>query len=462
MFYGKNRLRRFGLTRRSMCFRSRLVNTNRPGTKRNAIEAQWLAVLGTACLAFACHSTDAPGTSLPTIDGGGANFCDLPGSVQFKGGHAVQVAGADGSRLAFLHLPDGFCAHYFGNVGNARQLRFAPGGELFVASPVTGTTGGGPNGKQSILVLPDDDKDGVADGAQVFLSGLPSTQGLLFANSALYYQDDTKIMRVAYRAGDRSPTAASELVTTMSGYHSSLHWPKPMDQADDGTIYVGNGGDQGEPCVEPHPFHGGILTLDGNPGGTEVARGFRNPIAVRCEKGKNLCFAIELARDYSAGLEGREKLMPIHAGDDWGFPCCATKDTPFPDVIPTPDCKGIASENASFVIGDTPFGLDFEPGIWPAPFTGSVFVTLHGVAGGWQGARLVAIAVDPATGLPEPGDDLQGVVNGALTDFATGWDDQTRSHGRPAAVTFSVDGRLFLSNDNNGDIIWIAPLDLAR
>ena len=43
-------------------------------------------------------------------------------------------------------------------------------------------------------------------------------------------------------------------------------------------------------------------------------------------------------------------------------------------------------------------------------------------------------------------------------DFATGWDDGTLSHGRPAAVAFSPDGRLFLSNDQKGDIYWFAPL----
>ena len=32
----------------------------------------------------------------------------------------------------------------------------------------------------------------------------------------------------------------------------------------------------------------------------------------------------------------------------------------------------------------------------------------------------------------------------------------------PDFVTFAPDGRLFLANDNNGAIIWIAPLDLSR
>jgi hypothetical protein len=49
-----------------------------------------------------------------------------------------------------------------------------------------------------------------------------------------------------------------------------------------------------------------------------------------------------------------------------------------------------------------------------------------------------------------------------MTDFGTGWDDGRRLHGRPANVTFARDGRLFIGNDNDGDIIWVAPLDLRR
>jgi hypothetical protein len=47
-----------------------------------------------------------------------------------------------------------------------------------------------------------------------------------------------------------------------------------------------------------------------------------------------------------------------------------------------------------------------------------------------------------------------------MTDFATGWDDGKQNHGRPASLAFTRDGRLFLGNDNDGTIIWIAPLSL--
>jgi glucose/arabinose dehydrogenase len=224
-------------------------------------------------------------------------------------------------------------------------------------------------------------------------------------------------------------------------------------------MYVGNGGDQSEACDPLHPFHGGILTLDGTPGGTPVAKGLRNPIAVRCARGHDRCFAVELALDGSAPI-GREKILPIRQGDDWGFPCCATQNTPYPDLSPTPDCSGVAAESDSFVIGNTPFGIDFEPGVWPAPWTGNAIVTLHGVAGTWVGARIVSVAMDPTTGLPVAGSDLTGSDTGGMSDFATGWDDGQRAHGRPAPLAFTGDGRLFVGNDNDGSIAWIAPLSL--
>jgi glucose/arabinose dehydrogenase len=389
--------------------------------------------------------------------------CSLPGSIQFTtNGVVVILGGGPSPDLSFLHVPVGFCVHYFGTVGNARQLRFAPGGELFVASPTTPTTSAGQGGQAAIVVLPDDDHDGTAEAPVTFLSGLPSTQGLLFANHQFYYQDGTKILTVPYAAGDRSPRARGTPAVDITAYVSTTHWPKTLDIADDGTIYVGNGGDQGEACDPARPFRGGVVKIDGTPGGSPVAKGFRNPIALRCARGKNTCFAIELGLDYSWDQRGHEKFVPIRAGDDWGFPCCATQGVPFGNVDPSV-CTLMARDTNSFVIGDTPFGMDFEPGNWPAPWGGGALVVTHGAYGSWEGARIVAMAMDRSTQLMQPSTDVNGSSmvgqdQGAMIDFITGWADGTQSHGRPSAVTFSSDGRLFVANDQNGDIFWVAPM----
>ena len=440
-------------------------------------------------------STPPPVTPTNTPVPTGAHFCDLPGSYQttMPGISVVPGGPKDAPDLSFLNLPVGFCAHYYAHVGtndscclgpvrapargDVRQLRFAPGGELFITSPTAGTTGGcGCAGKAAILVLPDDDHDGMADGASVFLDSLPKTQGLLFANGYLYYQDDSKIMRLPYAPGDRAPSGTAEQVAdifAVTQYYSSTHWPKTLDMADDGTIYVTAGGDESEhPGDQPpqcalaskdRPFHGGILKLDesANGGATPVAKGFRNPISVRCARNRGQCFAVELALDYSYDKGGREKLVPIRQGDDWGYPCCATQNLAYSDYTnPVPDCSGVAPELGSFYIGHTPFGVDFETGKWPDPWKNSAYVVLHGEYGDWSGEGIIAIDYDAMTGNFLPGSDLSGMLSGSFREFASGWELPLRGHGRPANVAFAPDGRLFVGNDVTGDIFWIAPLDL--
>jgi glucose/arabinose dehydrogenase len=409
------------------------------------------------------------------LSGAVTHPCTLPGSVQWTDSGPQVVPGGSGPDLTWMKLPAGFCSHYFGSVGNARQIRFAPGGELFVASPTGPTTGGGSNGQNAIIVLADDNRDGVAEVQTTFLANLPNTQGLLFVPGYLYYQDTdlsspivAKIMRIPYARGQRTAVAATEVAADVSNVapQDSLHWPKTLDVADDGSIYVGNGGSQSDVCQQAFPFLGGILKLDGNGSATKVAQGFRNPIAIRCSRGHDLCFALELALDYSAGQGGREKMVPIRQGDNWGYPCCASANLPYTGVTYSgtstpPDCSQIASDTESFLIGDTPFGLDFEPGVWTGTWGGRAFIATHGSAGSWTGARVVGISMDGATGMPVPGSNIADDKDtGGMADFATGWDDGLNDHGRPAAVTFSPDGRLFLANDSSGDIVWIAPMTL--
>lgn len=422
----------------------------------------WRATALWCALLWGCPAPTPPPNPNPNP------FCNLPGSfVHDAAGTHVVAGGSAQPDLAWLTLPVGFCAHHYARVPNARQLRFAPGGELFVASPTTVTTSNGSGGLSAIAVVPDDDKDGVGDSVLTFLGGLPSTQGLLFANGSFYYQDGNRILKEPYVKGQRADNGQSQTVVDVEIYHSGLHWPKTLDVSDTGHLYVANGGDQGERCEQPMPFHGGILAIDGTDGGTPIAMGLRNPIDVKCHRdGHDLCYATELAMDYSASAGGREKLLPIHPGDNWGYPCCATQNLPYTGVtVPcaadagtlcTPNCGAVAPEAGAFVIGNTPFGFDFVDSQFPSPWDHQVIVALHGAAGTWAGAKLVAIGLDPVSGLPIPASNLAG--GNGMQDFATGWDDGARDHGRPADVELSPDGRLFIANDQNGEIFWIAPL----
>jgi glucose/arabinose dehydrogenase len=277
-----------------------------------------------------------------------------------------------------------------------------------------------------------------------------------FANGGFYFQDGASVYRVPYANGDQTPQATPTQLMDVTYYADTLHWEKPLDLAADGTLYVGNGGSQGDECGGS--VHGAILAADGAVGdGDMVATGLRWPTALRCTAAGS-CLAVEDAEDYTEAEGGRSKLFAIHQGDDWGFPCCAAPNTPYSDAPPTTDCSGVAVEPVSFVVSDDPMGLDVEPGAWPAAWKGQAFVALAGAAGTYVGARIVAVGLD-AAGRPVVGSDLGGADTGSMTDFATGWDDGTSgSHDYPFDVAFSADGRLYVANAGNGEIFWIAPI----
>jgi len=423
----------------------------------------------------AAPPVDAPGKDVTTSDvdaAGLPDFCSLPGSVVWNNGKPTVVPGNGGSGqdLSWVHLPDGFCVHYFTNLPEVRQLRFAPNGDLFAASPSAGCAGGASGGLGAVVALPDDNHDGVADSQLTYQGNLPQVQGLLFTPGYFYYQSATTIMRAAYSYGDRKAPAAVDQVADITVYVSQDHWPKALDADDMGNIYVTNGGEEAfvcDPTQTPaeRPFQGGILMIDPapggpNPNGVEVAKGLRNPIALRCAKGTGACFALELAKDFDPAAGSREKLIPVRMGDDWGFPCCATADQQYTDVPGQPDCSDVSPEITSFIIDHTPFGLDFEQGLWSGAWKSRTFVVLHGFFGSWVGARIVGIATEPKTGSkpgwPVPSSEATEDGGTAFSDFATGWDDGNHDHGRPGSVAFAPDGRLFVGNDINGDVLWIA------
>jgi|HubBroStandDraft_4_1064222.scaffolds.fasta_scaffold18632_2 hypothetical protein len=420
------------------------------------------------------------------------DFCALPGSLIATAQGIVIMPAADGSvpdaggpDLSWLSVPVGFCVHYFANVPHNRQLRFAPDGDLFAASPSTGTAGGSvdiPN-NGGILVLPDDNHDGVADSTNMFLP-VASVQGMVFANGNLYFQNDTNIEMIPFATGERTlppslakgsdyplffPLGSAQVLQDPGGLQG--HWPKNIDVAQDGTFYVTNGSYQSQACESTNPVFGSIWkasSLSAGATASEVAKGFRNPIAMRCEPNHDVCLAVELSLDGSGSAGGREKIVPVRQGDDWGFPCCASQYTPFGgaeyqdtgDLVTAVDCAGVAAENVSFEIGHSPFGIDYETGRWPAPWTDRAFVPLHGDVGTWFGARIVAIALDPDTGLPLPASELDAATGDNLLTFATGWDDGMQDHGRSTTIAFAPDGRMFIGNDWNGVVVWMAPVNL--
>jgi glucose/arabinose dehydrogenase len=409
------------------------------------------------------HGPPPPSTGCTPTDAGpatGAKFCDLPG------GDAPEI-----------QVPDGFCAHEFttGPINEARMMRFAPNGDLFLAVPNYPTPGGAANGAGAILVLPDDNHDGKMDGALHYAgaadpsvsmqcgvqeaadpANLACVHGLVFADGYLYYTRSDEVRRFPYNNGDRAaPTPSGELVAALGGKAlSDVRWTHAMDRAKDGSIYVTRGRFDAA-CSVDTMAEGAVLSISIAPGTTypvtptTVADGFRDPLYIRCQPGCGDCYTNELSGDGWDSFGGKEKLALVEPGGHFGYPCCISKNVPGPNGTPD-ECSKLSDAVSVIPLHDTPFGMDFEEGAFPAPYTFGVFVALHGSFGGWRGTGISWLPTDPTTHRP----------TGAPTPFASGWGHGAAIEGRATDVAFAPDGRLFVADDTAGRIFWIAPRTL--
>jgi len=199
-------------------------------------------------LASACHSADSdrspPQQPMPEagpVDAGITKFCDLPGSVQSTKSGTVSVPGSNTSQVSFLHLPVGFCAHYFGNVPNTRQLRLRRAGSYSLPRRPRALPVGGPTASRRCKSCPTTTTTATLTRSKPFCLVCHRRRACCLRTAISTIKTARRscvslIIRVtARRLGQRSRRR-------YPGIFLGIALAKVLDQADDGTIYVGNGG----------------------------------------------------------------------------------------------------------------------------------------------------------------------------------------------------------------------------
>jgi glucose/arabinose dehydrogenase len=316
-----------------------------------------------------CH----PGAHIVPM---GGFFCDLPGDTP-----------------AGMKLADGLCARKFADVRTPRAMAFAPNGDLFVSSPSAPTPGGAPPGIGGIFVIPDDDRDGIADTVCVYLQGpdLATVHGLAFRNDGeLAYTLDHAVMSTRYAYGDRiGQRVSQEMIAELRVQTGIDRWTHGLAVGSDSTIYVSRGVYDSSDCSGRNLRSGSVLRVGGGHDlqGDLAIGGMRNPLYIRCAPWGS-CYAAELSGRSWTSIGGHDKLIEIKDGDDYGYPCCVDRDKPVPGLNPAADCSAIASSIDEYHLHDTSFGFDWDArGLWPAPYTGALFMAFHGsfFEGPWLG-----------------------------------------------------------------------------
>jgi glucose/arabinose dehydrogenase len=372
---------------------------------------------------------------------------------------------AGGAEVPGLVVPPGFCARKYSNVRVARVMALAPNGDLFVAAPQRANATGISGGPGSIVVLHDDERDGVIEET-VFATGLLDVHGIVFADNYLYFTNDRVVERTPYTAGQRREisgrreTVIGGMVpdgmggmredpesARLAGGGRQTHG---LARSVSGRIYVTRG-EYSSCSVGPGGVRalgtGEVYTL-GMHSLTRAIYGFRNPMYARCHSSRDLCMVAELGEDQTTGAT--EKLLVIPSAEAWfGYPCCYTRTTG--PQAGSGMCSDVRQEEVSIPLGDTPFGFDWERGRWPEPYRNGLFVALHGsfYTGNFGGAGVVYLPTDPATGIPR-------------RESAVRFIEATNAQAaptlqRPTDVLFAPDGRMFISDDYGGGIYMVAP-----
>src|SRR6202158_4169635 len=108
-----------------------------------------------------------------------------------------------GSDIPGIGVPSGFCLRKFVDVPTPRVMAFAPNGDLFVTSPMTGTPGGAFPGLGAIVMFRQRDTLLPPD-QYTFASGIPSVHGLMVREDRVIYTVTNAVYTVPYAVGETS------------------------------------------------------------------------------------------------------------------------------------------------------------------------------------------------------------------------------------------------------------------
>ena len=353
-----------------------------------------------------------------------------------------------------LSLPPGFKINVFAKLNPAqgdyfrgpRFMAFGPDGHLYLASSVDDT----------VYMLPDRNRDGMADDVVPVVEGLNAPNSLVFAGNAMLVANQDGVVRIEQKQDSRQP--AGKPMPLISNLPTGGHTLKTVKLGPDNHLYL-NVGSSCNVCVEKDPLRATILryTLDGKPagakeygaGGAIWAVGLRNSQGMAWHPKTGALYATNNGADMRSGTKdgaANDELPPEHInliepGKQYGWPHCWGSRVTDPNFPGKPGfCSNMQPPAITLRAHSTPLGITFlDKTNFPTEYKQDAVVALHGSWNRVQpyGYKLVRIRFR----------DNQPV---AVEDFVTGWQTGNSAWGRPVDVIAGPDGALYVSDDRAG------------
>ena len=339
-------------------------------------------------------------------------------------------------RERILNAPSGFSISLFAaDLGKARFMALGPGGNIYISIPK----------KDYILVLPDRNKDGVADRKTVFARGLEDVHGLAFHNGDLYAAGTGKIYRLRDKNRDLRADKVEVISEDIPG--SGGHWTRTIVAAPDNKLYV-SAGSSCNACMEKDPRRAAILRYPIRGGKGEIfARGLRNSVGLALHPETDELWASNNGRDWLGDNLPPEEINRVIKGGDYGWPFCYGDRIVDPDYGTPARCRKTLPPEVEMQAHSAPLGITFGHGLdFPLRYRNMLFVAFHG---SWNrsvptGYKLVGIPFK------------NGKPAGPVENIVTGWLVGDKVWGRPVSPIVGADGALYLSDDKAGAIYRIS------
>ena len=338
---------------------------------------------------------------------------------------------------AKLFVPKGFKVNVFAEGGftEPRWMALAPNGDVFLAD----------SHGNSVIVLRDKNKDGIAEERFVWSNKLSQPFGMAFYKDWFYVANTDSIVRFKYTPGQTAAEGDPERLVELTAGGYNQHWTRNVLFSPDGSKMFVSIGSATNVSVEADPKRAAISVYDPDGKNHHIyASGLRNPIGLAWNPKTGELWAAVNERD---GLG--DDLVPDYAtsvkeGGFYGWPYS------FIGQNEDPRRKG---ENAALVakaiVPDVLFtshvaalGIQFYTGkMFPKEYHGDAFVAFHG---SWNrqkmsGYKVVRIRFKDGK-----------VVGNSYEDFVSGWlptEDSNEVWGRPVGLLVAADGSLLITDD---------------
>lgn len=346
------------------------------------------------------------------------------------------------SRIQALKVPDGFQIRPLAQgLQNPRIIVTAPDGRIYVSRRDQG----------DVLLLEDQNDDGVLDAEPRVVFTRPGAHGLAIANGMLYVATVNDVYRAPIRP-DGTLGQEERIISDLPD--GGQHPNRTLAFGSDGMLYI-SVGSSCNACNETNPEHATLLRSSPDGKSRSIfASGLRNTIGFAWDPKTGELWGMDHGIDYLGDNEQPEELNRIQKGKQYGWPHIWGKDGENPQSTPPGQIskKQWAAMSEPMTLGYTahaaPMQLVFYTGTqFPADYRDDAFVTMRG---SWNRK--------PASGYEVVRIRFENGKPAGVEPFLTGFlVDGGKAHiARPVGLAVTNGGALLVGDDANGIIYRVS------